>query len=721
MLSSAIESVQIYRSGAIVERTAILEKNDTAFPEEVFIGSLPLTLQDQSLKVWCSAEGEATAIPVASGSKVSLQHIEAVEELEGDQQKHQQIKELNERISSMQEQSKQIMESIKKIDALSMPRRPKIETIEHYTESPQDARLELFEFLDVRRESLLKSYLAIVDETIILKREREALEDSVNNVANIHRDKVMQHLKKMVAVRLRNCESEITKLIIHVEYQVHAAAWCPAYSLHVQNDEQARLEMRALIVQNSGEDWDDVKLSLSTAHLQQWCELPEMQSLRIGKPVRLPPKPGYREPPQGTEELFLDYDQFQASYQILAAGGYGAEETAYFGDLLEGRGVPAPAGGAYAAEEPVIDAMLDDISESMDLGELSASAAPAYDLDEFAKARRTSRKIAAPLKKSRSRSISDADLQTVDYGDASLDTPAMLLSPPPAPEPIPSFELIQNRFLNFNNLYMPNLFSDKRGSLQVRTSRFDYDCSEVELAALDMAMDRYVPRFPKSYVTVGESDSFDYAYACEHRINLKSDAKFSTVAVTDQVVPMSVYYVAVPREGQEVFRMAHLKNPFINPLLPGPLDLYKNDEFFITSKLDLIASGGDLDIGLGVENGIKVARNTDYTEASSGLLSGHLSLKHNVQIDVQNNLDHRIKIEVRERIPITGEKEEQAEVKVTMVNPEWKSADKDLKKARGRHHWTLHVDAHEKGSASLSYQIEMSSKNEIVGGNRREG
>ena len=49
----------------------------------------------------------------------------------------------------------------------------------------------------------------------------------------------------------------------------------------------AELELRALVVQRTGEDWRGVELTLSTADPQSWAELPDLPSLKIGR--RQPP------------------------------------------------------------------------------------------------------------------------------------------------------------------------------------------------------------------------------------------------------------------------------------------------------------------------------------------------------------------------------------------------------------------------------------------------
>ena len=58
--------------------------------------------------------------------------------------------------------------------------------------------------------------------------------------------------------------------------------------------------------QLSGEDWAGVRLRLSTAAAQDWTELPELRSLRIGR-VQPRRRVSFRPPPEGGDELFADH------------------------------------------------------------------------------------------------------------------------------------------------------------------------------------------------------------------------------------------------------------------------------------------------------------------------------------------------------------------------------------------------------------------------------
>ena len=177
--------------------------------------------------------------------------------------------------------------------------------------------------------------------------------------------------------------------------------------------------------------------------------------------------------------------------------------------------------------------------------------------------------------------------------------------------------------------------------------------------------------------------------------------------------------MTVPRETPDAFRFAEIANPVGAPLLPGPADIYIGNAFLLTAPLRLTPADGRIRLGLGVEQRIKVARNTAFSESASGLMSGTLNLKHEIHVEVRNQLRVPAEIEVRERVPVGREGDEQLKVSVT-AKPAWEPFDAVEGGVRGGYVWKVQVQPAEAVSLQASYTISMPAKMELSGGNRRE-
>jgi len=76
-------------------------------------------------------------------------------------------------------------------------------------------------------------------------------------------------------------------LTLAVTYTINGAAWTPLYDIRVNSDtKEAELTYMAMISQSTGEDWNDVKLTLSTARPVAMASLPGLATwgLDVKKP-----------------------------------------------------------------------------------------------------------------------------------------------------------------------------------------------------------------------------------------------------------------------------------------------------------------------------------------------------------------------------------------------------------------------------------------------------
>ncbi|MCU0686629.1 MAG: DUF4139 domain-containing protein [Polyangiaceae bacterium] len=108
---------------------------------------------------------------------------------------------------------------------------------------------------------------------------------------------------------LRLASSGASVRALSVTYPIAAARWWPAYAARLaQGATRAEWALGALVAQSSGEDWSDVRLSLSTADLAHDARLPELASLRLGR-AQPPPRKGYRPAPPDLDTMFAAFDR----------------------------------------------------------------------------------------------------------------------------------------------------------------------------------------------------------------------------------------------------------------------------------------------------------------------------------------------------------------------------------------------------------------------------
>ncbi len=710
VVASALDEVTVYRQGARVRRTAVLERRDGRFPEQILLDDLPACIEDGSVRVRIESLNGAAAVPTAADTKVRLRVKDAGDKVEPDKSRRDQLKDLKEKESALKEKIQALESSIDAMDGVALPERPSVKEAKEPPPFPGPAFLELASFLKDGRQARMAERLKAEDEIEALGERIWHLQQLIQQEG---REPEVQdrQLRKAVAVRLQGAEAAAEKARVVLEYHVPGATWSPSYGLHVDSRaESAELRMQALVAQATGEDWENVRLRLSTALPQQWTELPELQSLRIGRRQAPPAKRGWREPPVGAEALYVDYDAFLGA-PAPQAPPPPPPEPEPCSDAMETEG---------AAPEDADDREMSKKDEAMAKSAPRGRPMPAPPCAAPAPSR-----PAAPPSPKRMKAEMPMEMlsmaRVADMAGAAAPCQTESAAPSPEPEeegpPVPGGDL-----MDYGRLGMAGPHVSRRGKLEVAAAAAYEGAPAPAMRTLSRVVSaaRGIPGLPDRFRCPESQEGFDFAYVCATPVSVPSRAKYHNIPVSAQPAALKIAYVSVPREAQDVFRVARLTNPLANPILPGPVDVYLDGDFFITTSLDTVAPKGRVDVGLGVEQAIKVARNTAFEEVSGGVLGGKLTLKHDVTVDATNNLPREIELEVRERVPVKGDEDREIEISLRGVEPPWKEYKEPPEEVRGRYTWIVKVPAGQKCRLRAGYDVRISSKNEIVGGNRRE-
>jgi uncharacterized protein (TIGR02231 family) len=283
------------------------------------------------------------------------------------------------------------------------------------------------------------------------------------------------------------------------------------------------------------------------------------------------------------------------------------------------------------------------------------------------------------------------------------------------------------RWLSFDTLRLPPP-RESRGKLVAADRRALY----LETLPVGSELARRVdealePRWqlaslPPRHIPPSSDVGYHHRLRGRAKVTIPSDGEWHGVPLLAETVDAARSFVVVPRESTDVFRRVELMSPFDVPLLAGPCDVYVDGEFLSTSELETVPPRGAVSIGIGVEQAIKVVRNTTFREASEGLMSGTSALHHHVSIEARSHLDGPVHLEVRERVPVIEEKEEHIKVEIAEVRPAWSPlpARPRSPAVRGAHRWNVELPPGESVALSLRYVVRISSKSELVHGNRRE-
>ncbi|WP_437677338.1 DUF4139 domain-containing protein [Sorangium sp. So ce131] len=586
---------------------------------------------------------------------------------------------------------------------------------------------------------LLSGELAALDARVAaldaaLERARRELEAARLDAAQATSAEVEEKAppRLEVVVRLAPARGDAApEPALRIEYAVLAARWWPAYAARFSRGAtQVALQLDAFVAQASGEDWKDVRLALSTADLVQDTRLPELASLRLSRAQR-PARRGYRPAPEGLDAMFTGFDHFVAALPGPAAQGTAAlapargasdrhrlpERSAHAEAALRDTGAPPPvappppapqapgmapplgASAMVAAMPPPAPARK---SIGLPLPSFGGGSVPAPAPMAAPRGAPLAAKPAAPAALSRSlQSASGMAEEELGYAEDGLAE---------APAPLEPTEA----WLDFDALHLPKSGPQRgrlarEGSGQARRAADHAQAAVDELEGPPRAVD---PRASRG--------QFDHLYAGESAADVPSNGRLHRVALIAASAPSRPRFVAVPREAAEVYREGRVENPFGVPLLAGPVEVFVDGALAAQSAIGHVDRGGVLRVGLGVEERIRVARNARVDESSAGLLGGSLAVEHAVAVDLSSSLGMNVEVEVIDRVPVTDDKDVEIKLLASQPRAEPYTQEDIGEPVRGGLRWRVPIAAGGKASVAFTYRLVFASKNEIVGGNRRE-
>lgn len=274
-MESKLTSVTVFPRGAEVHRR--IEITLEAGPHTLVIADLPAAIVNNSVRVEGEADGKLE-IGSVDARRVSVRKAgEAGPDANERKRIEKEIEGLQDQIRAQQAlvdaagTQKELAQNLTKAPLAS------------WRQASSDAVVmpdwsALFDVIDAR--------LARLNQTVL---EAEIKKRDLGEKVSI----LEQRLKLQPAA-----ETERTELTIHAEagaalkgrlklrYQVNAAQWTPFYDARLTTgtqggDASLALVRRAEVSQNTGEDWDDVELTLSTTRPGGATAAPELPALKV--------------------------------------------------------------------------------------------------------------------------------------------------------------------------------------------------------------------------------------------------------------------------------------------------------------------------------------------------------------------------------------------------------------------------------------------------------
>ncbi|MBU2521913.1 MAG: mucoidy inhibitor MuiA family protein [Proteobacteria bacterium] len=307
IIQSKIDAVIVYPDRAMITRTADIDLVKGS-QELLVIDNLPTYIIDDSVRVM----GQGSVKAKISGVKIKRIFL----------QEHQQkkIEELLSELEKLNDENKGLeatLESLnvqkKFIESIKISTSDKISKELYIQKADTKNWDKVLDFIYQKLGRINEQAILFDQEKRGLLKKIKAIEAELNRYRNQRSPE-----KKLVEIAI---EAEAKgKMTLKINYLITGASWIPSYDVRVDLDKsELCLNYFGIIRQRTGEDWNDVKLSLSTAKPHISGLLPELDPWYID----------FRQPVFKQARRAMADTVMQEAYKLSSPQEELKQETAY--------------------------------------------------------------------------------------------------------------------------------------------------------------------------------------------------------------------------------------------------------------------------------------------------------------------------------------------------------------------------------------------------------
>jgi uncharacterized protein (TIGR02231 family) len=205
-----------------------------------------------------------------------------------------------------------------------------------------------------------------------------------------------------------------------------------------------------------------------------------------------------------------------------------------------------------------------------------------------------------------------------------------------------------------------------------------------------------------------DDSGLSLAYRVEAPVTVPADGEPHKVAVARFALAPEIDYASAPKLVEAAYRRARGANDSPYTLLPGRASLFAADEFIGTTKLPLIPPQGELELYLGVDDGIEIERELVRREVDKRLIGDRRRLRYGYRITVRNTTSAPVTLSLHDQLPVARHEE----IKVRLDAAEPKPAEQSELNLL---EWRLALDAGQERAVRFDFVVEHPRDMTLVG------
>ncbi|EMO40618.1 hypothetical protein LEP1GSC186_4473 [Leptospira noguchii serovar Autumnalis str. ZUN142] len=580
---SRIQSVTLYSSFAYVTRN--LRTKIKAGNSEIYLGEIPGRVAEKTVSVRFPDSSKKIKI-LGIRSKTRIERKARTKEI-ASLLKRQEI--LNDQIELLSLEVQELIAEEKEIVKIS----PTIRKEPSLQEEIADPEF-LSGFQKQYHEYLNQLSLIRQKKLEVLDRVRE--EGLVVDARLDHLGRLETKQKKEIYLEVETSEDAETS--IEYKYLISGASWYPKYSLQLMDESRnGHLSWFAFVRNDTGEDWEKVKLFFTASNPDLDIDLPIIREWRIQTQTSVEDSKEY-----ASEEN----DSFRgpAQKEVLK------KETETEKSPKKKKSVAASKSNAY----------------EQNVSAYKNSQAPIKQSRQILQDNYSNRQNSIKTEDNLNQLKNDLANQQDNFNDGRYDQANYY-----GQEALKKFSKLSDysrKELNSIETYTEELL--RKGNLILSSQKV-----------------------PGGLIPPTLLEGFDYQYTSGISETISSDRSFNKVFLKKKSLILNPGYFTSPLSGSGAYLTVEASNSEGEPLLAGPMEVFSGNTLLGNTVLNTSKPGERIRMELGQDRDILVNRRETSFEQKEGMISSRTKIKYKVSIEVRNRKKRNVMLTLIDRIPYT--------------------------------------------------------------------
>ncbi|MCD4790836.1 MAG: mucoidy inhibitor MuiA family protein [Bacteroidales bacterium] len=471
------------------------------------------------------------------------------------------------------------------------------------------------------------------------------------------------------------------KATLTLKYFVGSAGWTPYYDIRVDDiDEPLTLTVKAYINQRTGEDWEDVNLTLSTSNPKKGNYKPVFYTWYVNEnPARYRTysEPGGAGTIKGRIVDMETKKPIPFANIVIERGGslIGGTTSDYKGNYII---KPIPS-GTYDLKATYVGYKTVLVRGMV----INADQIRFYDIEMESTAAQLEEIVITDYKIP----LLNKD-ETVSGGTVTAN----------------EIQRMPNRNANAFATSVGGAYSADGEYGSLRGARGDQTVMYVD--GVRILGSANLPKYSIEYNDVTKTETpTNIKYKIEIPYSIPSDGKNYSVHVKDIFIPAEYEYFCIPKLDIDAFLIAKITGWEDLNLLSGKSNIFYEGTYMGQSSIDAHITDDTLDLSIGRDKGIVVKREKIKDFKKSQTIGSNVKEYRGFEISIKNNKSAPVNVTVVDQFPISKTKD----IEVDQIE----ISNAEFDKKNGKLTWKFVIDPQQSEKVEMKYSVKY-PKNKLI-------